>query len=218
MPLDSHWQHWHEQYAEAESPLNHRLSIVRGHIAHWLDEPTDSAGVRRRVVSACAGDGRDVLAVLADRRPDDVETVLIELDPALAQAARRRVDDAQLPRVEIRNLDAGFAACYRGAVPADLVLLCGIFGNVSDDDVRHTVGAVPQLAAPGGAVIWTRSRRSPDLTPSIRSWFADAGCEEVAFNAPAGELFSVGVHRFAGASQPLDPDDMWFRFVTGATA
>ncbi len=214
MPHDSHWQHWHEQYAEPDSALNCRLSIVRSHIERWLDTSAPAAG-HRRIVSACAGDGRDVLGVLEQYRPDDVEAVLLELDPELATAARRRAADSGLDRVDVRHVDAGVAAHYAGAVPADLVLLCGIFGNVDDEDVRRTVHAVPELAAPGATVIWTRSRRAPDLTPQIRAWFAEAECDEVTFNAPSGELFSVGVHRFTGQPRTLDRDAVLFRFVTG---
>jgi hypothetical protein len=210
MPHDSHWQHWHEQYAEEDSPLSRRLSIVRGHIGSWLDRSSEAP--RRRVVSLCAGDGRDVLTVLTDRRPAGVSAVLVELDPDLAGAARRRADDAGLTAVEVRNADAGEATSVAGAVPADLVLLCGVFGNVSDDDVHRTVDAVPQLAASGATVVWTRSRRAPDLTPRIRGWFTDVGCEELAFNAPDGELFSVGVHRFTKDPEPLDEGAVFFRF------
>ena len=33
--------------------------------------------------------------------------------------------------------DASTTSAYRGAVPADLVLACGIFGNVSDEDIQR---------------------------------------------------------------------------------
>jgi hypothetical protein len=70
-----------------------------------------------------------------------------------------------------------------GAVPADLVLVCGVFGNISDDDVKTTVLALPTLCAHGGTVIWTRHRREPDLTGAIRTWFKEAGFVERAFVA-----------------------------------
>lgn len=97
-------------------------------------------------------------------------------------------------------------------MPADLVLLAGVFGNISDHDVRRTIETLPQLCATGATVLWTRSRRPPDLTPSIRDWFAAAGLPEQAFEAPAGELFTVGVQRYLGAPQPLDPSGALFRF------
>jgi hypothetical protein len=83
-----------------------------------------------------------------------------------------------------------------------VLLLCGIFGNVSDSDIGRTVAATPALCAPGGTVIWTRGRRPPDLTPRVREWFAAAGFAEVAFEAPetGSTQIGVGVHR-----RPADP-------------
>jgi hypothetical protein len=43
-------------------------------------------------------------------------------------------------------------------LPADVLLLCGIFGNVSDGDIRRTVQAVPALCRAGATVIWARPR------------------------------------------------------------
>jgi uncharacterized protein (UPF0548 family) len=99
-------------------------------------------------------------------------------------------------------------------VPADLVLMAGVFGNVSDADVFRTIEALPQLCASGATVIWTRSRRAPDLTPTLRCWLKEAGFGEQAFRAPDGQLFSVGVHRFAGVPVPLSPPGRLFKFVT----
>lgn len=223
MPHDSHWQHWHEQYAEPDNPLNRRLSVIRGHLDRWF-EASRPVGRPALVVSACAGDGRDIIGALADRVArgsarddrDDVRVVLVELDESLARAASRHADDENLPNVEVRAADAGQARSYLGAVPADLLMLCGVFGNVSDDDVRRTVSTVPQLAATGATVVWTRSRRAPDLTSQIRDWFKEEVGEEIAFNAPSGELFSVGVNRFTGAPVPLQPETSIFRFTNAA--
>ena len=112
--------------------------------------------------------------------------------------------------------DASLVRSYAGVIPADLVLICGVFGNVWEGDIRATVSRMPAFCAPGGTVIWTRHRRPPDLTPSIRSWFADAGFEEVSFAAPPGTVLSVGCHRRvgpAGAVAQLDPDLRLFDFV-----
>ena len=54
--------------------------------------------------------------------------------------------------------DAGTTAAFAGAVPVDVLLLGGIFGNVKDDDVERTVRAVPSLLADNGTVLWTRHR------------------------------------------------------------
>ena len=66
--------------------------------------------------------------------------------------------------VDVRCADAGDLASYVDVIPADLVLMAGVFGNIGD--VRRTVATLPHLCRPGGTVIWTRSRREPDLTGS----------------------------------------------------
>ena len=62
-------------------------------------------------------------------------------------------------------------------------------------------------------MIWTRHTGDPDLTPQVRQWFASVGCVEVSFTAPSDAVFSVGVHRFTGATQPLELGQRLFRFV-----
>ena len=79
--------------------------------------------------------------------------------------------------------DASLVASFADALPADVLLLCGIFGNVSDRDIERTVQAAPALCRTGATVIWTRHRRPPDLTPQVRAWFTESGFEEVAFDA-----------------------------------
>ena len=84
--------------------------------------------------------------------------------------------------------------------PVDLLLLCGIFGNISDDDVHATVHTVPSLLRTGGTVIWTRGHldRPVDLRPVIRGWFAEVGLTEVAFDGDP-EPFGVGVARLGSS-------------------
>jgi hypothetical protein len=166
------------------------------------------------VVSACAGQGRDLLDVLAGTREGaGVRARLIELDPGNVAVAREAARTAGLPQVEVVCADAGGMDAYLGAVPADLVLMCGVFGNIAQSDVHRTIRGLPRLCAAGATVIWTRSRRSPDLTPAIRRWLADAEFVERSFDAPADALFSVGVHRFMGSPRPPLPGLRLFRFV-----
>ena len=118
-----------------------------------------------------------------------------------------------LAEVEVACADAGLSDAYAGAIPAQLVLLCGVFGNVSDADVERTIGALPELCAPSGVVIWTRHRRHPDLTPQIRRRLAAAGFAEEAFVSPGPDGWSVGAHRFGGQPRPLRPGRRLFNFV-----
>ena len=207
--MTTHWQRWHRPYDDRASPLSRRLGIVQQRIGEWLDR---TAPGPVRVLSLCAGDARDLRGVLGARGDAArVEAVLVELDAG--NAARAVTAAAGLPGVEVRVEDAGLTDACRDAVPADLVLLAGVFGNIADDDVRRTVHALPELCAEGATVIWTRHRRAPDLTPAIRSWFDEAGFDEVAFDAPGDVVFSVGTHRFRGPPQPWLPGRRLFTFV-----
>jgi hypothetical protein len=77
----------------------------------------------------------------------------------------------------------------------DLLLLCGIFGNISRADISATIAAVPSMVAQGGTVIWTRGWfADEDLRPTIRRWFVEAGLTEVSFDGDP-ERFGVGVAR-----------------------
>ncbi len=206
------WLAWHEPYSDPGSELSRRLRLVQGHIAGWLDE---RPGESLTVVSACAGQGRDLIGVLAGRSDADrVRATLLEWDPGNVAAARAAAGAAGLGGVRVERSDAGDRASYVGAVPADLVLLVGVFGNVSDADVRGTIAALPELCAPGATVIWSRGRWAPDLTPTIRRWLTDSGFVEQAFHAPDDALFSVGVHRFTGRPRPLQASGSLFRFLS----
>jgi hypothetical protein len=210
----THWQAWHEPYDVPGSYLARRLAIVQQRLSSALDEAPSGP---IRVVSMCAGQGRDLLGVLESHpRGPDVTARLVELDTRNAMVARAAAESSGLDQVEVVEGDAAHTDAYRGAVPAEVVMVCGVFGNVTDADVERTVATLPQLCTPGAAVIWTRHRREPDLTPSIRRWFRDQAFDEASFDAPDDALFSVGVHRYAGDHVALAAGVRMFEFVVGA--
>jgi hypothetical protein len=209
------WDAWHADYADPTSALSARLAVVRSEIRAALDR-REGAGWAEplTVLSACAGDGRDILGVLAERagqRP--VAVSLLETDPRNLARAERYCREAGLAGVRLLARDAGSSSSYLDAAPADLVLMCGVFGNLTDPDVRRLVSFLPALCRPGATLIWTRSRREPDLTPAIRDWLAEAGFTELSFTAPPAVLGSVGTHRYDGEPVPLRPDEQLFRFT-----
>ena len=210
---DTDWWQWHEIYDESGSLGSQRLLAVQGH----LDAVLDARGAGPlRIVSACAGQGRDLLPVLARREGQPVfQAWLVELDPRNVAEARRVIKKAPLDGVEVVMGDAGTTDVYVDAVPADLLMLCGVFGNISDEDIEATVKALPSLCAAGAMVIWTRHRADPDLTPAIRRWFIQAGFEEEAFDSPGpgADSFSVGVGRLVGDPRPYEPGRRLFTFV-----
>jgi hypothetical protein len=211
------WNAWHDDYADPDSALSTRLAIVRSEIRSALAASAASAASRPvTVLSACAGDGRDILGVLAERDerlPGLVEATLLETDPRNLERAERFCRAAGLTGVRLLDRDAGLSSSYLDAAPADLVLMCGVFGNLADADVHLLIEFLPALCRPGATLIWTRSRRAPDLTPSIRSWLADTRFTELSFIAPPGMEGSVGTHRYDGEPRPLPAGQRVFSFV-----
>lgn len=206
------WLAWHDPYDDPSSALSRRLEIVQLHLAAALDRCADGT---ISILSMCAGQGRDILGVL-ERHPraPDVTARLVELDDRNVTIAAGKAAELDSSRVEVVQGDAGVTDAYVGVVPASVVLACGVFGNISDRDIETTVKALPAVCGAGATVIWTRHRRSPDLTPDIRRWFAEAGFEEEAFEALAGTSVGVGVHRLVGRPAPFQPGRRLFRFVS----
>jgi hypothetical protein len=149
-----------------------------------------------RVLSPCSGDGRDLLPELANSGQETAGTVLVEQDERLGHDARATARRLGVGQVKIVTGDAGDTASFAFALPVDLLMLCGIFGNVSERDIAATIAATPTMLRPGATVIWTRGSTEPDMRPVIRHWFLDAGFREIAFDSePQG--FGVGVAQLA---------------------
>ncbi len=207
----SEWVDWHKGYVPG-SPLSQRLEVVQRLTREALDR---CAPGPIRVISLCAGDGRDLLGVLDTHpRAADVDAMLVELDPELAERARSRA--AQMSAtIEVVTGDASSTSSYASAVPADIVLACGIFGNVTDDDIHNTVEHLPSLCAPNATVIWTRGTFAPDVTPTIRGWFVSAGFSELAFEAIPNTTVGVGADQLTGPAHPYHPGVRLFTFLRG---
>jgi hypothetical protein len=208
----SGWVDWHKQYEDRESSLSRRLEVVR----QRLKEALDARKGPIRLISMCAGQGLDVIPVLASGvHRDDTDALLVELDAHNAGLAEASARAAGLSRVHVLCGDAAVIANYADAVPADVILACGILGNITDADIKFTVEQLPMLAAEGATVIWTRGRfRESDDTPIIiRQWFKEAGFEELAFDAPEDAHYRVGVNRLARAPDAFDPSLTLFRFL-----
>ncbi len=204
------WVAWHQPYDDPNSRLARRLATVQDHLRLALNERTGAV----RLISMCAGQGRDVIPVLAAHsRRDDVTALLVELDPENADAAEAGAREAGLSQVRVLRADAALTDSYVGAVPADIVLACGIFGNITDADIQRTVEHLPRFCADGATVLWTRGRwKDNDPTPRIRRWFEEAGFEELAYDAPDDATYSVGVNRLAVPPQPLELGVRLFSF------
>jgi Methyltransferase domain len=204
------WHAWHGDYDVPDSALAQRLRIVQERIRLALDACPPGP---LRVISLCAGQGRDLLDPLSKHpRRWDVTARLVELDRRFAEAARGAAQAAGLGQVDAVVGDAALTSHYDGMAPADIVLMCGVFGNLTDEDIERTIGYCAQLCRNGGTLVWTRHRTPPDLVPRICQWLEARAFERQWLSEPdAG--FGVGVHRFTGDPQPLSREDRMFTFV-----
>ncbi|MFG1697347.1 class I SAM-dependent methyltransferase family protein [Nonomuraea sp. NPDC049309] len=203
------WLTWHDKYDVPGSYMAQRLRVVQERIRLALDESPPGP---LRLISLCSGQGRDVLGVLAEHpRRDDVRARLVELDPRNTALASETVASLGLDQVEVLTADAALTDQYQDMAPAEIVLVCGVFGNITDEDIENTVDTCRQLCATGGVVIWTRHRRPPDRVPLICRWFEERGFER-AWVSPPEAGFGVGVHRFTADPLPLVPGRRMFTF------
>jgi Putative methyltransferase len=204
------WAEWHRDYDDPGSLLSQRGERVQRHLHAELGR---MAAGDVRLVSLCAGQGRDVIGALRGHpRRDDVRARLVELDGRNVALARQAAQAAGLHGVEVLQADAGITDSCAGAVPAQMVVACGIFGNITGNDIHTTVAALPSLCAPGALVVWTRHRSPPDLTPAIRSWFGEAGFGEEAFDTSPDGFMAVGAHRLTGQPATLAVGQRLFTF------
>ncbi len=199
------WVQWHENYTDLSSSQSQRLAVVRTRIAEALDRCPAGA---IRVASICAGDGRDLLGMLQTHpRARVVSGRLVELDPRLVERARTLAPST----IEVVCGDAGNGDAYEGATPVNLLLSCGVFGNITEADIQNTIDAWSMLCAPEATVIWTRGAFEPDLRNQIREWIKLAGFEELSFDTNG--KYGVGVAKMIRESKPYQRGMHFFSFV-----
>lgn len=211
------WRAWHNGYNDAKSSLSRRLGVVRRGIAGALASLA-SRQDEIQALSLCAGEGRDLLPELAslDGRTR-YRAVLVEKDEELAGHARETAASLGLADVEVVVGDAGQLSTFSANLPVDLLLLCGVFGNIPAVEIEAVVAASPAMLRPGGFVVWTRGgprlhgKDEPDLRPWARKLFTSNGFEEVGF-AGDPEPYGVGVGRLA--SVPTPPPEIPERLFT----
>ncbi|HLO84354.1 MAG TPA: class I SAM-dependent methyltransferase family protein [Nostocaceae cyanobacterium] len=210
MPKD--WFEWHDLY-NTEPRLQQRLEIVRKYIAYSLDALPPGI---IRVVSACAGDGRDLLGVLANHpRAKDVHARLVELNPQLVERGRATIESLGLTeQIEFINGDATSSSSYLGAVPADIVIVCGIFGNLADEkELDRLLGNISFLGKQGAFVLWTRGHSNGiPHSENVRKYLQKFGFAEVEFQLTATGDMGVGIHRYLGENLPAPKEEKLFVF------
>ena len=209
------WHRWHDIY-EDNAGFKKRLQLVRKHLARCLDR---SPPGEVRVISVCAGDGRDLLGALAEHpRRADVRGLLVELDPSLVAQGRNASEALGVAgQVQFVHGDATDPGAYRGAPPANIVMMCGMLGLVGLAELPNIIRTMRVLCAPQGYVVWTRRldwRDGVRHVRALRRFMAQAGFRHAGLSVTslgallcttAGPSFVVGTHRNGGAPSVL-PD------------
>jgi amino acid adenylation domain-containing protein len=208
------WDQWHRQYQVVPS-LQARLRIVREQIVATLD---DCPPGRIRIVSVCAGDGRDLIAALQDHsRRKEVAATLVDNHPESIARGKATAEQAGLGRqLRFLEADATLASNYAGTVPADLVILSGFLGHLRHHDAAHLIESLPMLCRTGGWAIWSRHlliHEGREQVPAIRELLRRTAFTEVHFETTAPDGFAVGRARFTGPARPLAGARVLFEFA-----
>lgn len=195
------WLRWYGDYDDPTSSLARRLEGVKRRLTEALD---GAASTVPTILSLCAGDGRDVIPVIAARpTTSPVTAILVENNHTLANRARGASAAVGCSQVQVRCRDAGDPASFADVLPVDVLMLCGIFGNIEHRTVKDIIDLIPRLVVLGGYVIWTRGGSEPDRRPEVRHWFRAAGLDEVAFDG-APERYGVGLNQLCLTSAPAN--------------
>jgi hypothetical protein len=202
------WYSWHDGYGGG--PLGGRLQVVQTQINAALATMHEGP---IRVISICAGQGHDIVGSLERfERRRDVRALLVELDERNVEATRQRVAAASLPGITVKAADAGITDVYQGTVPANLILACGVFGSLTDEDIDRTVGLLPALSSPNAQVVWTANQAAPGLWDTALGAFDRHGFREVWTTSRAEEL-GVGRHRLTREPEPFEAGKQMFSFA-----
>jgi hypothetical protein len=211
----STWNNWPLQ-AYAHSSYRHRLAAVERHLREGLDRaPAGNV----RIVSLCAGDGRDVMGVVEGHpRRDDVSAWLVESDGNSVEAGVARARAAGLQRtVQFRHADASTYSTYVSMAPADVLLVCGVWGHVPPEDRPSVVDACRVLCLRGGRVIWTRGvGRGMTRFEEIRALFTQPHWEQSDVTITPDANWAVATHRsLEPAKAPKSGRIFHFRTAAG---
>ncbi|MCP1479320.1 class I SAM-dependent methyltransferase family protein [Pseudomonas chlororaphis] len=208
------WQSWHENYRDF-SPLQARLVEVSRQVAEAIDS---MASPHVQILSLCAGDGRDLLQALSSVQAGKaVDATLIEFDQALVDQGRRAfAAQGWGDSVRFRCADATLFSTYRDLPKVELVMVCGVFGNVRNEHVQRLIGALPGFCRPGARVVWTRSLNEFDdgeaAADHIRRCFVRSGFREAVFARTPEGTFAVGSFIYEGEQECLPATGQIFEF------
>ncbi len=209
------WDRWPDRAYQLTS-YQDRLRLVQQHLAEAIQSAPPGP---IRILSICAGDGRDLIEVLSEHeRRADVSAVLIELSPkSVARGIQSAIEAGIENAVAFRNTDATRWSAYRGLIPADIVILCGVWGHVPVRQRARLTSALASICAVGGCVIWSRGvSRGMERLPQIQTHFNARSWKVAELRFTPASDWAVATYRFLGAAQPVPDNEQIFNFRPGA--
>jgi hypothetical protein len=212
--VKSPWSNW-PAHSYLRERYQQRLAAVQDHLSESLELATPGPV---RIVSLCAGDGRDVIGVLPTHpRRDDVRAWLVELDrDSVAAGIEQRHAAGLDDRVEFIQGDATDYATYRGLLPCDIVLMCGVLGHVRPVERSLLVQRLRAFCKPRGAVIWTRGvKRGMARYNEFKSLFEDHSFELARETLTPEGKWGICAHRYAALPCDAPESGRIFQFQRG---
>jgi hypothetical protein len=191
------WDDWSE-HAYRSRTYSLRLAEVQGHLgecfAAYSTRPI-------RLLSVCAGDGRDVMGAMISHNVQGqvvawlVEQNLRSVNRGTTQSRRLGLQDT----VKFLHADATLYDTYRNIAPSDIVLLSGVWGHVPASDRPRLVQALASFCKPGGMVIWTRAlANGVSRMDEIQIEFASPLWELVCASITSDKCWGVVSQRYCG--------------------
>ena len=205
------WSDWPER-AYGRQRYQQRLETVQKHLAECLDIAPPGP---LRIVSICAGDGRDVIGVLRSHaRREDVTAWLVELSPeSVAHGICQATSAGLESRVTFLNEDATIYETYKNIAPADIVLACGVWGHVPPEGRMPFVRALASFCKPGGCMLWSRGvAKGMQHLRVVESLFSSPPWEKVALSFTPDNKWAVAIHRYCGPPRELPDSGQIFHF------
>ncbi len=196
---------WHDDYADPNSNNSARLRRVRGLIAAELDARLRPAAPAQPLLRRRPRHPRRARGAPRGRRPHHRPHRRAITRPRRNRPPARTASIGA--DIEVVCADAGDPRNAVGAIPADLVLLVGIMGDISEDDILYLARTSASFCAPGAYLIWSRGGQYTDLNARIDASFAEAGFTEREFFTEPPHKYGLGTARWPHAETPALPLD-----------
>lgn len=189
--------------------------MIRSQIAEALQECPEGP---LKVISLCSGDGRDLLDVLPGHpRRADASCFLIDRNPEAIADAKETVRTCGLEnQVTCFCGDAALLEHCADFVPADLIIVSGVFAHLTLLDAGKLIAALPMLCRPGAFVLWNRRELRGRFNPEsleLHEYFRRHGFVTVDQVSSGEEGFLLIRERYNGEPKPWAPGPSLFTFI-----